>query len=53
MELAIIGLGRMGSSMAVRLARGGHHVVVYNRTVQRAFDLATEEPRLVPVQTPQ
>jgi len=53
MELAIIGLGRMGSSMAVRLARGGHHVVVYNRTIQRAFDLATEEPRLVPVQTPQ
>jgi len=53
MELAIIGLGRMGSSMAVRLARGGHHVVVYNRTVQRAFDLATEEPRLVPVKTPE
>jgi len=53
MELAIIGLGRMGSNMAVRLARGGHHVVVYNRTVQRAFDLAKEEPRLIPVQTPQ
>ncbi len=53
MELAIIGLGKMGSSMAVRLARGGHHVIVYNRTVQRAFDLAQEEPRLVPVKTPQ
>ena len=32
MELAMIGLGRMGGNMATRLLRGGHHVVVYNRT---------------------
>ena len=32
MELAMIGLGRMGGNMAARLLRGGHRVVVYNRT---------------------
>ena len=51
MELAVIGLGKMGSAIAVRLARGGHQVIVYNRTVQRTFDLAKEEPRLIPLET--
>src|SRR5215216_115772 len=32
MELAMIGLGRMGLNMATRLARGGHRVVGYART---------------------
>ncbi|OQY91808.1 MAG: 6-phosphogluconate dehydrogenase (decarboxylating) [Chloroflexi bacterium UTCFX4] len=32
MELAILGLGRMGGNMAERLLRGGHRVVVWNRT---------------------
>ncbi len=32
MELAMIGLGKMGGNMAARLLRGGHHVVVYNRS---------------------
>lgn len=32
MELAIVGLGRMGSNMARRLLRGGHRVVVHNRS---------------------
>ena len=30
MELGIIGLGRMGSNMAIRLERGGHRVVAYS-----------------------
>ncbi len=51
MELAVIGLGKMGSAIAVRLARGGHQVLVYNRTVQRAFDLAREETRLITLET--
>jgi 6-phosphogluconate dehydrogenase len=46
MELAIIGAGRMGRNMALRLARGGHHVTVYNRTPEKAFDLAKEDPRI-------
>ncbi len=32
MELAIIGLGKMGMNMATRLIRGGHRVVGYART---------------------
>jgi 6-phosphogluconate dehydrogenase len=31
MELAMVGLGRMGGNMAERLLRGGHHVVGYTR----------------------
>ncbi len=31
MELALIGLGRMGAYMAQRLMRAGHHVVGYAR----------------------
>jgi 6-phosphogluconate dehydrogenase len=46
MNLAIIGLGKMGANMARRLARGGHRVVAYNRTVQKAFALAEEEPNV-------
>jgi len=32
MELAIVGLGRMGANMALRLLQGGHRVVVANRS---------------------
>jgi len=32
MQLAMIGLGRMGSGMTVRLLQGGHQVVVFDRT---------------------
>jgi len=31
-ELAILGLGRMGANMALRLLQGGHRVVVWNRS---------------------
>lgn len=40
MELGLIGLGRMGANMAIRWLRGGHRVVVYNRTFEKARDLA-------------
>jgi len=30
MQLAMIGLGRMGGNMAWRLVQGGHEVVVYD-----------------------
>jgi 6-phosphogluconate dehydrogenase len=32
MQLGIVGLGRMGSNIALRLVRDGHRVVGYNRT---------------------
>ncbi len=32
MQLGLIGLGRMGANMTVRLLRGGHQMVVFNRS---------------------
>ena len=32
MDLAMIGLGKMGLNMATRLARGGHRVIGFART---------------------
>ena len=43
MEIGILGLGKMGKNMALRLSRAGHHVVVYNRTTEKALALADEE----------
>jgi 6-phosphogluconate dehydrogenase len=42
-EIGIIGLGRMGANIARRLARRGHTVVVYNRTTEKAYELAGQE----------
>ncbi len=42
MNVAVIGLGVMGSGMARHLAERGHHVTVYNRTRARAEALAGE-----------
>jgi 6-phosphogluconate dehydrogenase len=43
MQVAICGLGRMGAGMARRAARGGHDVVVWNRTAEVAHDVAAEQ----------
>ena len=42
MEVAMVGLGRMGGNMARRLLRGGHRVVVWNRTYAKAEELGAE-----------
>ena len=42
MDVGFIGLGRMGANMARRLLRDGHRVVVYNRTAEKARELAGE-----------
>jgi 6-phosphogluconate dehydrogenase len=42
MQVAISGLGRMGAGMARRAARGGHDVVVWNRTESVASEIAAE-----------
>ena len=34
MELALIGLGKMGLNMATRLVRGGHRVIGYARSTE-------------------
>ncbi len=43
MELGIIGLGKMGANIARRLSLADHHVVAFNRTVEKAIELAKEE----------
>jgi 6-phosphogluconate dehydrogenase len=43
MELAMVGLGKMGANIARRLARSGHRVMAYNRSPEKALALAKEE----------
>lgn len=43
MQLAMIGLGRMGANMARRLERGGHEVVGYDRSPETAQALGAEK----------
>lgn len=40
MQLGMIGLGRMGSNMAIRLLNAGHTCVVYDHNAQAVNDLA-------------
>lgn len=42
MNIAFIGLGRMGLGMVRNLLRAGHHLSVYNRTRSKADALAAE-----------
>ena len=42
MELAMVGLGKMGANMTRRLLRGGHRVVAYDRSAAVSAELATE-----------
>ncbi|MGA2626177.1 MAG: phosphogluconate dehydrogenase (NAD(+)-dependent, decarboxylating) [Candidatus Bathyarchaeia archaeon] len=51
MELGIIGLGRMGANIARRLSRGGHKIIVYNRTIEKAIELANKEPKITAVKS--
>ena len=39
MRIGMIGLGRMGTAMALRLLEGGHELTVWNRTAARAAPL--------------
>ncbi|MFO8088379.1 MAG: decarboxylating 6-phosphogluconate dehydrogenase [Desulfatiglandaceae bacterium] len=42
MNIAVIGLGRMGMNMARRLIQSGHDVVAYNRTTSKTEAIARE-----------
>jgi 6-phosphogluconate dehydrogenase len=41
-DLAIVGLGRMGGNMARRLHRAGHRVVAYNRSRDKTEEIMAE-----------
>ena len=47
MKVGFVGLGAMGSAMARNLLQAGHEVTVYNRTRERAEELAREGARVV------
>jgi 6-phosphogluconate dehydrogenase len=42
MDLAMIGLGKMGANMARRLVKGGHQVSGYDRSAETVSQLANE-----------
>src|SRR6202165_3720509 len=42
MQLGLIGLGRMGSGMTLRLLQGGHQVMVYDRVPEAGAALAAK-----------
>ena len=42
MEIGMIGLGRMGGSMAQRLLKGGHRVVAYDLRPEAVKELESE-----------
>ena len=42
MDIAIVGLGRMGANMARRLHRGGHRVVAFNRSPDKTRQIMNE-----------
>jgi 6-phosphogluconate dehydrogenase len=42
MQIAVIGLGRMGANIARRLMRGGHKVVAFDRNPDNVRQLASE-----------
>jgi 6-phosphogluconate dehydrogenase len=43
MQLGMIGLGRMGANMALRLLAGGHECVVFDRSPKAVEDLARQK----------
>ena len=45
MQIAVIGLGRMGGNMAARLVEGGHTVFVWNRTPDKVKELVDQGAR--------
>jgi len=45
MQIGMIGLGRMGMNMTLRLLRGGHRVVAYNRTPEKVVEVVKKGAR--------
>ena len=48
MDIAVMGLGMMGATLARLLLRAGHRVTVYNRTPGKAAALQAEGARVAP-----
>jgi 3-hydroxyisobutyrate dehydrogenase-like beta-hydroxyacid dehydrogenase len=48
MDIAVLGMGRMGSALAARLLHGGHRVTVWNRTKGKAGQAVSDGAREAP-----
>ena len=46
MDVGFVGLGNMGTPMALNLIKSGHRVIVYNRTRSKAEALAAKGARI-------
>ncbi|GAB4329840.1 MAG: NAD(P)-dependent oxidoreductase [Bacteroidales bacterium] len=46
MKIGFIGLGIMGSRMAANLINAGYNVILYNRTIEKAKELAGERAKV-------
>ncbi len=44
MQLGVIGLGRMGGNISVRLTRAGHHCVVFDRSADAVKKITAQGP---------
>ena len=44
MQLGVIGLGRMGGNISVRLTRAGHHCVVFDRSEEAVKKITAQGP---------
>lgn len=47
MQIAILGLGKMGGNIAKKLLAGGHHVIVWNRSKEPLEQFRTENSEAV------
>jgi 6-phosphogluconate dehydrogenase len=45
MEIGMVGLGRMGMNMALRILRGGHRVVAYNRSPAKVDEIVKKRAK--------
>jgi len=45
MEIGMVGLGRMGMNMVLRILRGGHRVVAYNRSPQKVDEIVKKRAK--------
>ncbi len=46
MQIGVIGLGKMGSRVALKLSRGGHEVFVWNRSSRPAEEIKSQAPAI-------
>ncbi len=47
MQVAVLGLGKMGEAIARRIVGAGHELSVWNRTAERASGLAAAGARVL------